>query len=214
MSAISNGIHTVTIAYSYATMHPMTPKSCWFVLTGAPSSGKTTTINRLSELGFPVVREAARLYIEKELAAGKTIEDIRGNEAEFQQRVLNVKIAMEAQMPKDGIVFFDRGVIDSKAFFALRNTPETPELTQAVAQAQYGGAFLFEPLPLEEDAVCIETPEEQEHIQTLLQDAYAAKGITPVPVPAKPLADRVAFILDTVRAVAPCAPFIADTSAV
>lgn len=204
----------MTIAHSYVTMHLMTPKSCWFVLTGAPSSGKTTTINRLAELGFPVVREAARLYIEKELAAGKTLQDVRGNEAEFQQRVLNVKIAMEQNIPQDGIVFFDRGIIDSSAFFALRNTPETPELIKAVAQAQYGGAFLFESLPLEQDAVRAETPEEQERMQTLLTDAYIAKGITPVLVPAKPLAERVAFILDTVRNNAPCAPFIAETSAV
>jgi predicted ATPase len=192
----------------------MTPKSCWFVLTGAPSSGKTTTINRLFELGFPVVREAARRYIEKELADGKTLPDIRANEAEFQQRVLAVKIAMEAEMPQDGIVFFDRGIIDSKAFFALRNTPETPELQHAIAQAHYGGVFLFEPLPLEEDAVRMETPEEQERIHKLLKDVYTEAGYTPVVVPAKPLAERVAFILDTVRASAPCAPFIADTSAV
>lgn len=204
----------MTIPQVYGTMHTMTPKSCWFVLTGAPSSGKTTTINRLFELGFPVVREAARRYIEKELADGKTLPDIRANEAEFQQRVLAVKIAMEAEMPQDGIVFFDRGIIDSKAFFALRNTPETPELQHAIAQAHYGGVFLFEPLPLEEDAVRMETPEEQERIHKLLKDVYTEAGYTPVVVPAKPLAERVAFILDTVRASAPCAPFIADTSAV
>lgn len=189
----------------------MSPKSCWFVLTGAPSSGKTTTINRLSEIGFPVVREAARLYIERELATGKTLADIRGNEAEFQARVLNVKCTLEKEVPEDGIVFFDRGVVDSEAFFALRDTPRTPELEQALAHVHYGGVFLFEPLPLEDDHVRIETPEEQERMHELLKDAYTKKGMQPVLVPAGTLQERVAFILDHVRTMAPCGQFIAET---
>lgn len=204
----------MTIPYSYGTMHGMTPKSCWFVLTGAPSSSKTATINRLSELGFPVVREVARRFLESQLAEGKTVNDVRSDEAQFQQRVLNVKIAMEQEMPQDGIVFFDRGIIDSEVFFKLHNIPETPELKTSVAQAQYGGVFLLEPMPEEQDVVRIETPQEQERMQKLLHDVYSTKGLVPVSVPNKPLSDRIAFILDTVRAISPCGQFIAETSAV
>ena len=36
----------------------------WYVITGPPCSGKTTLIDKLEALGYPVVHEVARWVIE------------------------------------------------------------------------------------------------------------------------------------------------------
>ena len=43
----------------------------WYVITGAPSSGKSSVIRELENLGYRVVHEVARAYIEEELKKGK-----------------------------------------------------------------------------------------------------------------------------------------------
>jgi predicted ATPase len=43
----------------------MRPSQAWYVITGGPSTGKTTTVTALTQRGYHVVEEAARLVIEE-----------------------------------------------------------------------------------------------------------------------------------------------------
>jgi predicted ATPase len=45
---------------------PFRVQTNWHVITGAPSSGKTTLIDQLAAKGFRTVPEGARLYIERD----------------------------------------------------------------------------------------------------------------------------------------------------
>lgn len=94
-------------------------KSNWYVITGGPSSGKTTLIKELSKLGFITCPEAARILIDKGIKNGKSVKEIRGDEAEFQKRVLKMKIEKEKKMPRNKIVFFDRAIPDSIAYYQI-----------------------------------------------------------------------------------------------
>ena len=67
-------------------------ESKWYVITGGPSSGKTTVLKKLAELGYLTYPEAARVFIDGEMAKGKSLKEIRGDEAEFQRKVLKIKI--------------------------------------------------------------------------------------------------------------------------
>ena len=60
----------------------------WYVITGAPSSGKTTIVKLLKSKGYIVLYEAARIYIDQELKKGKTIQKIRKDEGKFQKESL------------------------------------------------------------------------------------------------------------------------------
>jgi hypothetical protein len=53
----------------------------WHVITSAPCSGKTTLIGELADKGFRTVPESGRLYVEREMANGRTTDEILGNGA-------------------------------------------------------------------------------------------------------------------------------------
>jgi predicted ATPase len=54
--------------------------------------GKTTAIDRLARLGYPVVPEAARAYIDSRLAAGLTLAQIKANPLSFERHILMEKV--------------------------------------------------------------------------------------------------------------------------
>ena len=60
----------------------------WHVITGGPGTGKTLLINMLAKLGYATVSEAAREIIDHGLAKGQTLQQIRGNEQEWQSKIL------------------------------------------------------------------------------------------------------------------------------
>ena len=54
---------------------PFQVQTNWHVITGAPSCGKTTLIELLAEKGYQTSPEGARLYLEREVGQGKTLEE-------------------------------------------------------------------------------------------------------------------------------------------
>ena len=91
----------------------------WYVITGAPASGKTTLLKSLEELGYRVVHEVARAVIEGDLASGRSLGEIKREVASFERRILDVKVATEATLPRDQVIIFDRGIPDSIAYFKI-----------------------------------------------------------------------------------------------
>ena len=49
----------------------------WYVITGGPGSGKTTTLNYLNMLGYHTTIEHARHFIDTQMITGKTVNEIR-----------------------------------------------------------------------------------------------------------------------------------------
>src|SRR3989344_1995827 len=92
-------------------------KTNWYVITGGPSSGKTTTVNLLKERGYKTTIEHARHYIDTGRVAGKTVEEIRANQLAFQHSVLDMQIAQERELSPDDTVFLDRAIPDAFAYY-------------------------------------------------------------------------------------------------
>ncbi len=65
-------------------------KTNWYVITGGPSSGKTTTVNLLKDRGYITTFEHARHYINTQRLQGKTIEEIKKHQREFQMGILDM----------------------------------------------------------------------------------------------------------------------------
>ena len=70
----------------------------WHVITGAPCSGKTAVIRELEQLGYPVVHEVARAYIDERLQNGETIARIKTDILSFERHILYNNIAIERNL--------------------------------------------------------------------------------------------------------------------
>jgi len=167
----------------------------WYVITGAPCSGKTSVIKALEQQGFRVVHEVARAYIDAELGKGKSLEQIKADPDQFENHIFLTKLKIEASLPPNDIVFLDRAVPDSIAYFQLEGLdPGQPvEKSKAV---RYKKIFLFERLAFLEDGVRSEDDHLAARLDDLLAAAYRKLNYEIVHVPAISVDKRTAFILE------------------
>ena len=86
-------------------MNSSTQKN-WYVVTGGPSTGKTTVIDLLQKQGYITTIEHARHYIDTMRNEGHSVEEIRNNKRKFQLGVLDMQIEQEASIKTKDIVFF------------------------------------------------------------------------------------------------------------
>ena len=68
----------------------------WYVITGGPSSGKTTVVGLLAKQGYHTTIEEARHYIDLQNALGISTEAAKENARVFQENILTLQIALEA----------------------------------------------------------------------------------------------------------------------
>lgn len=166
----------------------------WYVITGGPSSGKTTVLEELAKLGYVIYPEAARVFIDEEMAKGKSLKEIRGNEDEFQRKVLKTKIEVEKAAPQDKIVFFDRAIPDSIAYYQICGlNPE--EVLKFCQKKVYRKIFLFEQLPFDQDYARVEDEETIKKLNQLLKESYENLGYQVIDIPAVFVQERVKKIL-------------------
>lgn len=167
----------------------------WYVITGAPCSGKTSVINALEQKGFRVEHEVARAYIDEELHQGKSLEQIKADPYQFENHIFLTKLKIEASLPQDDIVFLDRAVPDSIAYFQLEGLDPGQPLEKS-RLVRYKKIFLFERLIFLEDGVRSEDDPLAERIDYLLKAAYRKLNYEIVHVPAISVEKRTAFILE------------------
>ena len=176
----------------------MNLRNNWYVLTGGPSSGKTTVLNKLSKQGYIVFSEAARVFIKKEIEKGKAIKEIRKDEGEFQRKVLKMKIEIEKEAPKNKIVFFDRGTPDSIAYYQISGL-NPKEALNACRERQYRKIFFFEQLSFKKDYARTEDKKTTEKLGKLLRKSYEELRYEIINIPVMPVLKRVEKILDEVE---------------
>ncbi len=167
----------------------------WYILTGAPCSGKTSVINELARRGFGVVHEVARAHIEMQLAAGCSLDQIRHDEAAFEQLILDKKAAIEKNLPPGGMIFFDRAVPDSIAYFRLAGLDPSAPIALS-RRFRYRKIFLLERLPARKDAVRKEDDRTARTIETLLVECYGELGYPLVRIPVSTVPGRADQILE------------------
>ena len=171
-------------------------KTNWHVITGAPCSGKTAVICGLEQLGYRVVHESARAYIDEELQKGKSISRIKSDILSFESHILYKKIEIENRLPKNELIFFDRAVPDSIGYYLLEGlNPEEPIIKSK--QQVYKKIFFFERLSFEKDEVRSEDDLIAARLDTLLKESYQMLGYDIIPVPLMTVEERIQFIVNS-----------------
>lgn len=168
----------------------------WYVITGGPSSGKTTTVNLLRDRGYKTTIEHARHYIDTQRAKGRTVEEMRSNQREFQLAVLEMQIAQEDSLSPGEMVFLDRAVPDALAYYRFLNLEPDPILLDALRKVSYKKVFILDMLPMQHDYARQEDAKQQKRIDELLTEVYNALPSPVLRVPVLPPDQRVDFILD------------------
>jgi len=177
-------------------MKQITPN--WYVITGGPSSGKTTVINELTKLGYLAAPDVARGYISQEIANGRSLKEIRGNEAEFQRKVVKMKIEREKKIPKNKIMFLDNAVPCSVAYYQICGL-NPQEVIPLCRKNQYQKIFFLEQLPMEKDYARIENAKTIKKLNKLLKEEYENLGYKMINIPATSTKERIQKILAEVN---------------
>lgn len=167
----------------------------WYVITGGPGAGKTTTVNILNARGFKTTIEHARHYLDTQRVKGRTVEEVRKNLREFQLGVLEMQIEQENSISPDDVVFLDRAIPDALAYYRFLNLPEDEKLLKALRAVSYKKVFILNCLPLVNDYARNEDETEQKQIHDLITQVYESFPFPVIHVPVLLAEERVNFIL-------------------
>ena len=167
----------------------------WYVITGGPSSGKTTTVNLLDARGYKTTIEHARHYLDTKRNSGKTVEEVRKHQAEFQLAILDMQIEQEKNLSPDDVVFLDRAIPDALAYYRFLNLSRDQNLLKALSLVSYKKIFILDCLPFVKDYARTEDEAAQKKIQALLVEVYESLPFPVIYVPVLQPDERVDFIL-------------------
>ena len=147
-------------------------------------------------MGHRIVHETARIYIDEQIAKGKTIEEIRKDEVLFQRNVLKRKIIIEKKLSQKTLVFLDRGIPDTCAYDRLHGVKENALLDKAIKNCRYKKVFLLDQLIFKKDYARTETKAQQSKLHKFLLEVYQDLGYEVIKIPVfKTKQKRVDFVL-------------------
>ena len=166
----------------------------WVVITGPPSSGKTTTLKDLMEKlqaqNYSQVEEQARKLIEEDKKRGVQRFGDRTYEINLNNRVLSERERIEASLPKDSSILMDRGTPDVVSYMRYYDQNEQAAI-EASKKFRYAKVFYLEPLVSnEQDVTREENPEFAKWMHENLPKVYEELGYEIVRVPVFPYSER------------------------
>ncbi|WP_197463500.1 AAA family ATPase [Cochleicola gelatinilyticus] len=172
------------------------------VITGGPSTGKTTLIDYMEQKGLHCIPEISRAVI---LAAREEgIEQLfLEDPILFSQRLLEGRLRQfkeTAQSTSDRI-FFDRGLPDVTAYMDYLGTTYPEHFPKTCLEYRYDVVFLLPPWKeiYQQDSERYESFEQAEKIHLALVKAYEKYNYNIHTVPFGTVEERMAYILTTLK---------------
>lgn len=166
----------------------------WVVITGPPSSGKTTLLRLFAEAGEATSADSTRELIADVVVAGRDAKEFRFAD-DFQPRVLAAMVAAEGKLNPNCRVFLEYALPCNIAFHRTERRELTPGVAEAARRAHYEAVFILAPLPWENDAQRVEDAEYQATVYEHMFSVYRELGFEPVAVPVMSPGERRDFVL-------------------
>lgn len=165
----------------------------WVVITGPPSSGKTTLLELLAAEGELTSGDSTRQLISNVVASGRDAEEFRFAD-DFQPKVLEAMFAAERRLNASDRVFLEYGLPCNIAFHRTESLELTPGLAEAALAHRYVAVFILDPVGWENDAERVEDEQYQKTVHQHMFDVYRERNYEPIAVPALGPAERLAFV--------------------
>lgn len=186
----------------------MNPKK--IVITGGPSTGKTSLIDTLEKKGYQCFHEVIRLMTSKAKENGElgnlTTNPIAtvADPMAFNKKIIDARLAdYNASVHSDvSIVFFDRGIPDVLAYMDYFKQAYGDAFITIAAKHRYDTVFLL-PIWKEiyiSDNERFESYDEALAIHHHLKESYTKLGYEVIEVPKDTVENRIAFILTQLKA--------------
>ena len=181
------------------------------MITGGPSTGKTSVIQELEHRGYRCIPELVRglTAAEKNANAEETmvtnpILSVKDPYA-FNNKLLQGRIAQyrSAENTDGELVFFDRGIPDTHAYMACFGQSYDAAFERPAYDYRYHQILLMPPWRdiYNTDSERFESFEESERIFTALKNTYQDFGYAITLIPIGSVTERTDFILDLVNRV-------------
>ena len=178
-------------------------KSRKIVITGGPSTGKSTVIKELKNMQFACFDEVSREIIKKAQQEG--IEQLfLADPLLFSRKLIEGRLRQYYEADKTGqpLVFFDRGIPDVNAYLRYIKQPVPDKFEKITREHPYDRLVFIMP-PWEEiytnDAERYESFNQAQLIHNKLVNYYKELGYFLIFVPFGPVEKRVDYILDSIR---------------
>jgi predicted ATPase len=172
------------------------------VITGGPSTGKTSIIEKIEKEGFFCFGEISReitLEARQQGIPQLFISDpLLFSEKIMEGRIKQFQAAKEVGRP---LVFFDRGLPDVVAYMDCFGQAYGDHFVESCKNHRYEHVFLLPPWKEihESDSERYENFEEAERIHSFLEKAYTKYGYKIINVPKETVEGRVTFILNKLK---------------
>jgi predicted ATPase len=172
------------------------------VLTGGPSTGKTTLIQNLSQQGYVCYPEISR-----EVTAKAQLEGVEQlfleNPDLFNQQIFDARIKQfeSAALESNPQIFIDRGLPDVMGYMLYLDKKFPEEYYQVCLEKRYDYVFILPPWKAihTNDSIRYETFEEATKIHEKLNNIYSDLGYKAIQVPTGTVAERTDFILQIIK---------------
>ena len=174
---------------------PFRVQTNWHVITGAPSSGKSTLIDQLADRGFQTVPESGRLCFEREMAKGRTIDDIRGDMAAIQIATIEMQSQIEHGLRANDVIFLDGAVPGCLAWYRAAGLNPNEILLECFHH-RYASVFILDLLPFQENGARNGDAPIVGYLDEWLARDYRSLGYHVVRVPVLSVQERLALVLE------------------
>ena len=170
------------------------------VITGAPSTGKTTIINALKKEGYSCAEEISRELIAEQIDIGGNILPWKDQIA-FENQIANRRYKQYLTSPENCICFFDRSSIDCIAYLKANNLETSAEILEIIKNCEFNSNIFYTPIWKEiytNDSERKESIESAITIEKSLLETYNFFGYTLIEIPKLTTGERVDFILSKI----------------
>ena len=167
------------------------------VISGSPGSGKTTLIEGLRDLKYPIFEEYSRTLIEAAIKEGKN-HYFKSNPQEFSEALFSVRKkqfeAFEEMKIDSPFAIYDRGIHDIYAYLRAINE-DSKFWYDRVSEFQYDLVFLLTPWKeiYKADYQREETFDEAKHYYPFIKNIYSQSHQI-IQVPEGKVESRINFI--------------------